>query len=73
MMLIGAVNSRRITMTIPEIEKLASKKFCAALMGMYLVSKVPVPEEWLWVQILGITVIAMAQIAVQGYLDKAKP
>lgn len=60
-------------MQIPEIEKLASKKFCAALMGMYLISKVPVPEEWLWVQIVGITVIAVAQIALQAWLDKEKP
>ena len=60
-------------MLIPEIEKLASKKFCAALMGMYLISKVPVPEEWLWLQLVCITAIAVAQIAMQGYLDKGKP
>ena len=57
-------------MQLPEIEKLASKKFCTALMGMYLVTQVPVPEAWLWAQVAGITVIAVAQIVLQARLDK---
>jgi hypothetical protein len=63
-----------MTMQLPEteklIEKLSSKKFFTSLVGMYWIHSIDVPTEYLWVKIVGLTVIAVAEIVFQARLDK---
>lgn len=61
-------------MQIPEletlIEKFSSKKFFTSLVGMYMIHIIDIPVEYLWVKIVGIGVIAVAEIVFQARLDK---
>jgi len=64
-------------MQIPEletlIEKFSSKKFFLSLVAIYLIFLIDVPVAWIAAKIVGITVVAVAEIYFQARLDKDKP
>jgi hypothetical protein len=75
----GAENSRRKTMKIDFdvieniIEKYGSRKALSAIMGMWLISAMTIPETELWLkgcQIAGIAVLGVAAVVCQWNLDK---
>ncbi len=61
-------------MDIPEaqslIDKLAHKKFFMVLTFQWICTQITAPGQWWWVPLACATVVTLAAIAAQTYLDK---
>ena len=67
-------------MEIPEIQqiidKYGSRKSLSAILGMWLISAMEIPETELWlkgIQIGGIALLGVVAVACQWHLDKKEP
>lgn len=66
--------SKGFKMDIPEIkiivDKLAHKKFFMVLTLQYVCLKIAAPGQWWWVPLVCATVVTLAAIVAQTYLDR---